>query len=91
MKKRPVTIVDLANHLHISKSTVSRALRDRYDINPETRELVLKAAKELGYRPNTMAVNLKKNMSFTIGVIIPSFQIPFYAGAISGIQETCSK
>jgi len=38
MKKKPnITIVDIAKALNVSKSTVSRALSDSYDINPETK------------------------------------------------------
>lgn len=81
-----ITIKDIAKALNISKSTVSRALRDRYDINPETRKAVMEMAVKMDYRPNKVAQSLKKRKTFTIGVIIPSFTIPFYSSAISGIQ-----
>lgn len=80
------TIKDIAKALNISKSTVSRALRDRFDINPETRKAVLEMAGKMDYRPNKIAQSLKKKRTYTIGVIIPSFTIPFYSYAISGIQ-----
>lgn len=83
---RIVTIKDIAKALNLSKSTVSRALRDRYDINPETRKAVLEMARKMDYRPNKIAQSLKKRRTNTIGVIIPSFTIPFYSYAISGIQ-----
>lgn len=49
MKKGSVTIKDLARKLNISVSTVSRALRNATDINPQTREKVLALAHELSY------------------------------------------
>ncbi|MCF3648423.1 LacI family DNA-binding transcriptional regulator [Synoicihabitans lomoniglobus] len=51
MSKR-ITQKDIARHLHLDKSTVSLALRDAPAINPTTRDRVMKAAKELGYRPD---------------------------------------
>ncbi len=88
MPQKQVTIQDIARKLNLSKSTVSRALRDCWDINAATRQRVLKAAREMNYKPNKIALSLRQNKSFNIGIIIPSFTIPFYAKAISGIQET---
>ena len=53
--QRHVTIKDIANALNISKSTVSRALADRFDVNPETRKAVLEMAEKLHYKPNPSA------------------------------------
>ncbi len=47
-----ITIKDIARELNISVSTVSRALRDTYDVNAETKLKVLKKAAELNYKPN---------------------------------------
>ncbi len=46
------TIKDIAKALGISKSTVSRALADRFDVKPETRQAVLDMAAKMHYRPN---------------------------------------
>ena len=54
-----ITIKDIARHLSISVSTVSRALGDDKNIRKETKEKVIEAAKRLGYRPNPVAINLK--------------------------------
>ena len=43
---------DIAKALGISKSTVSRALADRFDVKPETRQAVLDMAAKMHYRPN---------------------------------------
>lgn len=90
MPDKQLTIIDIARRLNLSKSTVSRALRDTYDVNPETRRKVLELAKELDFEPNPIAMSLRQHKTFTIGVVIPSFRIPFYSGAISGIQDIFS-
>lgn len=88
--KALITINDIARELNLSKSTVSRALRDSYDVNPETRRRVLKLAKKLDFEPNVIAKSLREQKTFNIGVVIPSFLIPFYSTAIGGIQEVVS-
>ncbi|MGV3586008.1 MAG: LacI family DNA-binding transcriptional regulator [Adhaeribacter sp.] len=90
MKNRPVTIKDIARKLNISVSTVSRALRGSFDINPETKKLVLDLAAELDYQPNSIALSLVKSKTNIVGVIIPDITIPFFASAIKGIQEVAS-
>src|SRR5262249_17525447 len=56
--KHHATILDIAGRLKISKSTVSRALRNSNEINQETRNAVLKMAQELNYVPNYFASSL---------------------------------
>lgn len=90
-KHEKLTIVDIARMLNVSKSTVSRAFRDSYGVHPETRDRILELAKELDFEPNPIAKSLKEKKTKTIGVLIPSFSIPFYATAICGIQEQVTK
>ena len=85
--KRYATIKDIAKELNISTSTVSRALADRWDVKPETRERVLETAKRLNYRPNVLAKNLLSQRTGTIGVIIPEFVNSFFPKVIMGIQD----
>ena len=54
-----VTIKDIAAHLSLSVSTVSRALADDPYIRRETREKILRAAEDLNYKRNSLAVNLR--------------------------------
>ena len=91
MQERNITIKDIARELSISKSTVSRVLQGAFDVNPETRQKVLDKMKEMHYRPNMMARNLKKRNTNTIGVNIPAFDIPFYSQAIGGIQDEAAR
>lgn len=84
------TIKDIALKLNLSTSTVSRALTDHPDIKKETKKLVLKLARELDYQPNPIALSLKQNRTYILGVIIPETSISFFSKAISGIQEIAS-
>lgn len=83
---KPVTIKDIAKHLLLSTSTVSRALVNDKNIRTETREKVVNAARELGYVPNPMALNLKYGRSNCIGVVVPEMMTPFAAQVLDGIQ-----
>jgi LacI family transcriptional regulator len=87
MKLGQVTIVDLAKELKISTSTVSRALKDYPGISSKTKGIVRELAKKLNYRPNAIALSLRKSKSFTIGVIIPEVIHFFFSTVISGIEE----
>lgn len=89
-KDRNLTIKDIAGRLNLSKSTVSRALRDSYDVNPETRSRVMSLVKELNFEPNVNARGLREQKTFNIGVVIPSFQIPFYSVVVGGIHRVLS-
>ena len=63
-------IRDLAKHLNISTGTVSRALNNRPGVNPETREKVLAAAIDLGYRANQSGRSLRRGSTNTIGFVV---------------------
>ncbi|MFL9482542.1 LacI family DNA-binding transcriptional regulator [Chitinophagaceae bacterium LWZ2-11] len=87
MKFEAVTIKDIAKALGLSTSTVSRALRDSYEISPETKKLVLDYAKEINYRPNPIALSLKEKRSRSIGVIVSEIANSFFSQAINGIES----
>ncbi len=81
-----ITIKDIGKALNLSTSTVSRALRDSYEINPETKRLVLEYAEKMHYRPNPIALSLKENRSLSIGVIVPEIANNYFSQAINGIE-----
>jgi len=81
------TIIDIAEKLGISPSTVSRALSDHPDIKKATKDQVIRIAKELRYSPNPIAQSLKSSRTTTIGVIVPEIKHDFFSSAISGIEE----
>ena len=90
---RKVTLKDIAEHLGVNTSTVSRAL------NPETSKMltaeqnrrVREAAEELGYVQNTMAYALKKGRSMTIGVIVPDLMNPVFPPIVKGVMNHLNK
>nr|WKN37231.1 LacI family DNA-binding transcriptional regulator [Tunicatimonas sp. TK19036] len=82
-----VTIKDVARQLNVSISTVSRAFNDKYDIRKDTRERILKVAREMGYRPNPIARKLIQQKTFNIGVVVPEFVNSYFPEVIIGIQE----
>lgn len=81
------TIKDIAEALHLSKATVSRALRDHPDVSPETKKAVLALAKKLDYEPNRLAQSLRSHKSNTIGVVVPEIVMHFFSSTLSGMQE----
>ncbi len=87
MKPGQVTIKDIAHELGISPSTVSRALKDHPDISAETKKAVNALAEKLSYQPNTVALNLRKSRTNTIGVVIPEIVHFFFSTVISGVEE----
>ncbi|MCL1679963.1 LacI family transcriptional regulator [Elizabethkingia miricola] len=82
-----ITIKDLSKHLSISKSTISRALMNDKNVHPETREKILAAAQELGYKPNPAALNLRYGQSKSIGFVVPEMTTPFSSKVLRGIQN----
>ncbi|NLR94025.1 MULTISPECIES: LacI family DNA-binding transcriptional regulator [Flammeovirga] len=86
------TIHDIAIRLDISKSTVSRALRNHPDVSKETKELVFEMAKKLNYQKNILASNLASKNTNLIGVVIPEIaRQHFFAQALSGIQKVAKE
>lgn len=82
-----ITIKDLAQQLGVNPSTVSRALKDHPDISPALREQVKRLAETLHYRPNPLAVHLRRRKSNLVGLIVPNITMFFYPYLIEGIEE----
>ncbi|WP_255157934.1 MULTISPECIES: LacI family DNA-binding transcriptional regulator [unclassified Siphonobacter] len=82
-----ITLKEIARRLGLSKSTVSRALRDSSEIGAETKQRVLELARELSYTPNPIALSLQRSRSQTIGIIVPEIANSFFGSVISGIEE----
>jgi LacI family transcriptional regulator len=81
------TIKDVAKLAGVSISTVSYALNNSGSVSEETKKKILKAAKELQYKPNATARNLKKKKTDTIGLFLSDLGGPFYSEIMRGIQE----
>lgn len=87
-QKSNVTIYDIAKHLNVSPSTVSRVMNNStHPVKEELRRKILSAAKEMGYVPNLQARNLKNRSNPTVGVILPSIDNPFYPSIVRGIED----
>jgi DNA-binding LacI/PurR family transcriptional regulator len=79
---------DIAAAAGVSQSTVSRVLNDaptRVPIAAETRDRVIQAARQLGYRPNPLARGLRGASTNLIGAVVRDFSDPFNAGAIEAL------
>jgi DNA-binding LacI/PurR family transcriptional regulator len=83
---KPPTIKDIARQLNISISTVSRAIRNATDVNPETKKAVLALAEEINYQPNQLALSLRNKQTHTIGVIVPNLDYVL-SMMVRGIDE----
>jgi DNA-binding LacI/PurR family transcriptional regulator len=87
MKFEAVTIKDIARELCLSTSTVSRALRDSYQISADTKKLVLEYAEKLHYTPNPIALSLKEKRSRSIAVLVCEIANSFFSQVINGIES----
>lgn len=87
MRFEAVTIKDIAKALGLSTSTVSRALRDSYEISPETKKLVLEYAEKINYQPNPIALSLKERRTHSIGIVVSEIANSFFSQVIDGIES----
>ncbi len=85
------TIKDIAKICGVGVSTVSRAINNHPDINPETKEKILNIIREYGYVPNNSARNLKRSDVKAIAVLVKGISNPFFTGMIKVIECECKK
>ncbi len=90
-KRHQTTIIDIAQELGVSNSTVSRALHGHPDINPNTRKAILEKAQELDYQPNQLAHSLVKSRTETVGILVPEFMTQFFPNIIVGAQKVLTQ
>jgi len=94
MIKKKLSIVDIANKLNISKTTVSFILNGRARekrISEELVERVLKFVKEVGYKPNSLAKSLRTGKSHIIGLMVENIADPFFANIARYIEDAAYK
>ncbi len=77
-----ITIVEIAKRCGVGVSTVSRALNNHSDINPETKKRIMAVIKETGYIPNNSARNLKRTDAKCIAVLVKGITNPFFTPMI---------
>ncbi|HEY0771459.1 MAG TPA: LacI family DNA-binding transcriptional regulator, partial [Sphingobacteriaceae bacterium] len=78
---------DIDKALGFSTSTVSRALRDDYEINEETKRIVKEYAEQIAYKSNPIALSLKGRRSYSIGVVVCEVANSFFSQIINGIES----
>lgn len=81
----------LAKELNLSIATVSKALRNGWDVNAKTKQRVLDLAERLNYQPDPYASSMRKRKSQTIAVIIPEIANNFFSVVLDGIQMIADK
>lgn len=86
-QEKDITIYDIARQLDISAATVSRALKDHKAVNKHTKKKIFDLAKQLGYRSNNFASNLRNQHTKTIGVIIHELNSHFITSVLAGIEK----
>jgi LacI family transcriptional regulator len=92
--KKKLSIVDIANSLNISKTTVSFILNGRARekrISEELVERVLKHVKEVGYKPNSLAKSLRTGKSNIIGLLVQDISNQFFATIARQIEDRAYK
>jgi len=87
------SLEDVARRANVSVSTVSRTITGSGRISEETRELVHRVMRELGYKPNRVARRLRAQggKRHLIGLIIPDIQNSFFADIARGVEDVAYK
>ncbi|MEM9422946.1 MAG: LacI family DNA-binding transcriptional regulator [Pseudomonadota bacterium] len=83
-------IRDVARETGLSIATISRVMNGATNVSDKTREIVLKASRELHYVPNPAARTLSTRKSKTIAAIIPTIENSVFAKYVSAIEQTLS-
>lgn len=86
-----ITIKDIAKKCGVGISTVSRAINNHPDINPETKNMIINVIKETGFVPNNSARNLKRIDARSIAVLVKGITNPLFSDMIKVIEEETQK
>ncbi|MFV2115810.1 LacI family DNA-binding transcriptional regulator [Micromonospora sp. LOL_025] len=84
-------IEDVAAHAKVSVGTVSNVLNRPHSVTAKTRDRVIAAIADLGYRPNEAARSLAAGRSRTIGLIVPDITNPFFADLARGAEQVADQ
>ncbi|MGB9184210.1 MAG: LacI family DNA-binding transcriptional regulator [Solirubrobacteraceae bacterium] len=88
--KRPthkVQIREVAERAGVSPATVSRILNASPTVGEAYRERVMQAVAELGYRPNRLARNLRRQSAEMIGVVISDIENPHFGEMVRAVED----
>lgn len=78
---------DVADHAGVSAATVSRIFNGNPSVDPELRMRVHRSAEVLGYRPNRLARNLRRQRIDAIGVVVSDIENPHFGAMIKVIEQ----
>jgi DNA-binding LacI/PurR family transcriptional regulator len=87
MSRRPLRIRDVAVHAGVSPATVSRVLTGNAAVSADKREHVLAAIDALGYRPNRIASNLRRQQVDMIGVVVSDIENPHFTEMVRAVED----
>ncbi|SDN51244.1 LacI family transcriptional regulator, repressor for deo operon, udp, cdd, tsx, nupC, and nupG [Lutimaribacter pacificus] len=87
MDRKTATIQDVARIAGVSTATVSRTLSKPSVVAKSTREAVLDAVAETGYRVNATASNLRRQRTGTVIVLLPNLANPFFSQILAGLAS----
>lgn len=85
--RRSATIQDVADAAQVSIATVSRVLSKSGPVAERTRDAVMEAVRETGYRANQAARNLRMRRAGAILILVPNLGKPFYSGILAGLSD----
>ncbi len=83
----PITIADVASRAGVSKTTVSRVLNGKGELDPSTASRVRQVIDQLGYVPSARAVNLARGRTRVVGMLVPSLTWPWMGDVLQGAVD----
>ncbi|MFI5627915.1 LacI family DNA-binding transcriptional regulator [Streptomyces sp. NPDC051664] len=83
-----VTIADVAREAGVSKTTVSRVINAKGEVDGSTAARVREVIAQLGYVPSSGAVGLARGSSRTVGMLVPSLAWPWMGEVLQGVVDT---
>lgn len=86
-----ITIRDIAKQCGVGISTVSRAINNHPDINPETRKMIMEVIEQTGFIPNNSARNLKRTDAKCIAMLVKGITNPFFSKMIEIIEDEAKR
>jgi LacI family transcriptional regulator len=84
---KAIRLTDVAERAGVSTATVSRVLNGLGPTSEDARARVLRAAKELDYRPNWLARSLRARRTNTVGLVLPDIENPFFTSLVKGAEQ----
>jgi LacI family transcriptional regulator len=83
----PITMADVASKAGVGKTTVSRVLNGKDDLDPATAARVRQVIEELGYVPSAGAVSLARGRTRVVGMLVPSLTWPWVGEVLQGVVD----